>query len=334
MDLRLVEILLPSSQEEEVRALLAEVESLEVWHEPAFEKQRIVRMVVEAEQVELVIDRLEQRFGHLEGFRALILRIEATVPRPHAKEPAPAPDAKPAKPKHAMRVSREELLAALAPGLKVSRRFLGMVVLSAIVAAAGLLTDNVAVIIGAMVIAPLLTPNMALALATTLGDLRMSHRAARTNAIGVGLAFGFALLLGLVLGDAPATREILARTHFTATDAVVALAAGSAGVLAFTAGVPAGLVGVMVAVALMPPLVAGGLLLGSGEWVRGGNALMLLALNVIGVNLAAVVTFLLQGVRPRTWWEADKARHATRRAVVIWAVLLAILVALSILLTS
>ncbi|MHC4494051.1 MAG: TIGR00341 family protein, partial [Planctomycetota bacterium] len=56
-----------------------------------------------------------------------------------------------------------------------------------------------------------------------------------------------------------------------------------------------------------------------------GGAFLLLFTNVICVNLAAVVTFLLRGVGPRTWWEADKARRATRKAVLLWGALLVIL---------
>jgi uncharacterized membrane protein len=114
----------------------------------------------------------------------------------------------------------------------------------------------------------------------------------------------------------------------------VALAAGAAGVLAFTAGVSAGLVGVMVAVALMPPLVAGGLLAGAGHFSLSGRALLLLLMNVICINLSGVVTFRIQGVRPRLWLAAEHARRASRRAVVLWVAALALLIALGILMGS
>jgi uncharacterized membrane protein len=109
---------------------------------------------------------------------------------------------------------------------------------------------------------------------------------------------------------------------------VLALAAGSAGALAFTSGVPSVVVGVMVAVALLPPLVVAGLLAGAGHWMPAAGALVLLLTNVTCVNLAGVVTFLLQKVRPRTWWEADRARSSTRLAVAVWILMLAVLLAL------
>ena len=96
--------------------------------------------------------------------------------------------------------------------------------------------------------------------------------------------------------------------------------------LAFTSAAPATLVGVMVAVALLPPLMATGLLVGSGHLVEALGAFLTFLTNVICINLAGVVAFLALGIRPLTWWEARRARTATLRAIGIWAVLLAALV--------
>ena len=87
----------------------------------------------------------------------------------------------------------------------------------------------------------------------------------------------------------------------------------------------------MVAVALLPPTVVFGLTLGAGEGSLAYGAGMLLATNLICVNLAGVVTFVLQGVRPLTWWEADRAKRSTRVALAIWVTLLAALVVLIVL---
>jgi len=84
-------------------------------------------------------------------------------------------------------------------------------------------------------------------------------------------------------------------------------------------------IGVMVAVALVPPLVVSGMLLGDGHFTSAGGAWMLTMANVICINLAGVATFLAQGVRPRSWWEAERAKKATWRAILVWVVLLAIL---------
>ncbi len=84
----------------------------------------------------------------------------------------------------------------------------------------------------------------------------------------------------------------------------------------------------MVAVALLPPFTVFGLLLASGEPHAAFGALMLTATNVICVNLAGVLTFVAQGLRPQSWWEAKRAKQATMIALATWAVLLGILILL------
>jgi len=91
-------------------------------------------------------------------------------------------------------------------------------------------------------------------------------------------------------------------------------------------GFQVALIGVMVAVALLPPLVTFGMLLGSGFTELALGALLLLSVNIICVNLAGVATFLFQGVRPRTWWEENRAKKSTRIAIFIWTLLLLILI--------
>ena len=81
----------------------------------------------------------------------------------------------------------------------------------------------------------------------------------------------------------------------------------------------------MVAVALVPPLVVCGMLLGEGHATSAGGAFFLTVANVICINLAGVATFLAQGVRPRSWWEAERAKKATFGAILVWVVLLAVL---------
>ena len=330
MSLRLLEILVPDAVRDDVTDLLEDVEVIDTWQQPILDERMLVHVLVEAVAAEDVFDRMETKFAHLAAFRALIVQVVATIPRPpppeKEPEPEPEPEAKP-EPKKRSRVARDELLAALEPGTRITPVFLATVVLSTIVAGIGLLRDNVAVLVGAMVIAPLLTPNIALALATTLGDLDLGRRAIRTNLVGMALALAIAVGVGAVMTFAPGA-EIVARTQPWTGDTLLALASGAAGALAFTSGVSEALVGVMVAVALLPPLVVAGASAGAGRWDHAAGAFVLLATNVICVNLAAVITFLVQGVEPRTWWEADKAKRATRRALLLWGALLVTLILL------
>jgi len=212
--------------------------------------------------------------------------------------------------------------------------FVAQVFLATLVAAVGLMRNDTALIIGAMVIAPLLGPNVALCLATTLGDSNLALRSIKTNVLGLAVALTSSLLIGSLFTIDPNIKAIQARTLVSGGDIIVALASGCAGVLAFTSGVPSALIGVMVAIALLPPFAVFGMLLASGEFGDAKDAMLLVATNVICVNLSGVLTFVVQGVQPRSWWEAKKAKKATRIAVATWTGLLLILLGLIFLATG
>lgn len=319
MPLRLVQSTLPLEADMTLAELSGSLGPDRVWTHPLDGDRRSAAILIDAEEVEELTDKLTANFGSTPGFRIVVLAVEASLPRIVA-EPSPETDEKP-KTIGATRISRDELLEDIDSTTKVNTVYLAMVGLSALVAAIGLIRDQVAVVIGAMVIAPLLGPNVALSLSTILGDTSMLRRALRANAIGVGLALVLALAMGLLLNPDPTTPELAARSDVGLSDLVLALASGAAGTLAFTSGAPSTLVGVMVAVALMPPTMAVGLHAGAGHLQEAGRAATLLLANVICVNLAGTLTFALMGVRPRTWWEANRASQATRRAVAIWMIL-------------
>ena len=81
----------------------------------------------------------------------------------------------------------------------------------------------------------------------------------------------------------------------------------------------------MVAVALLPPAATFGLMLGHARPDLAAGAALLLAVNVVSVNLACKLVFLIKGIRPRTWWEKEKASKAMRRYIFVWVVTLALL---------
>ncbi len=293
------------------------------WTTAVDDERVAVRVLVPVEQTEEVIEWLEEQCNDCADYRLMLFTIEATLPRPEQLEAAePNGENLTSTPD---RVSREELYEDVAAGAKLTRTYLVTVALSTIVAGIGLTRDDTAVIIGAMVIAPLLGPNVAMALATTLGDYKLGWQAIKVNASGLLLALGLAFCMGLLFHVDPQTPAIKARTQVEFEDILLALCAGSAGVLALSRGISAALVGVMVAVALLPPLVVVGLLLAAQRFYVAPHAALLVATNLICVNLAGVATFLLQGMRPRNWYETDRARRAAWIALGVWAVLLGLL---------
>ena len=330
MALRLIEMLVPQDRQETIEQLLMDEKVVDTWHYAVDDKYMAVKLLVPTEICETVSDILQSRFHSLDRFRITILPVEATIQRPESvKKPANGIDAEKYK-KNGLkfkRVSREELYSDINSAATLTPVFLVMVALSSVVAAVGLLRSNTAVVIGAMVIAPLLGPNVALALASTLGDIELAKKARQSGIAGLILPLIFAIILGLILNVDINTPEIASRTTIGLSDIVIALAAGAAATLSFTTGASSTLIGVMVAVALMPPLVTLGLLVGSGYYNEAFGAALLLLANMICVNLAGVLTFLLQGVRPLQWGRQDAARKSTKNAIITWCILLLILVA-------
>ncbi len=325
MDYRLLELMIPDDKVEEALKTVEEQEPIGMWSDEHNGGYSVVRVLVDADKTESLSDTLSNKYANTEGFRILLFTIEATLPQPEIEEKKDEEEAEDEeKSKKVGRISREELYADVTSGSDLSRVYLGLVVLSTLVAGVGLMRDDVAVIIGAMVIAPLLGPNVSMALSATLGDMQLAWRSIKANAAGLFVSLGVALVMGMVMTVDLGSEQIMSRTQVSLSDITIALAAGSAGVLAFTRGVPAAVVGVMVAVALLPPLVGIGLLLGSGHMQLAIGATILTFTNLICINLAGVVTFLLQGVRPRSWWEAEKAKKATRIAIAIWFALLVV----------
>lgn len=327
---RLIQIVVPADKADQVSEIIQRAGGVKVRHDTS-DAAHLFTVQVPAEQVEAVLDPIQARFGSAEGFHAFVLPVEAALPRPQEPDKTISDtkaDAARRKRQFPSRISREELYADLSEHARITRVFLALVTLSTIVAAVGLSRNNVAIVIGAMVMAPLLGPNMALSLATTLGDAKLATQALRTTAVGILLAMVVALACGFLFNIDPESNEIVSRTFVGPTDLVVALAAGIAGALAFTTGIPASLIGVMVAVALLPPLVVCSMLLAAGHVHESLGALLLLMSNVISINLAGVGTFLFQGVSPRSWWDAERSKRMSQRALAVWITLLVIVAVL------
>ena len=286
------------------------------WTYAIDENQRVDRVLLEVEETQSFLDWVDDTV--VTEYRVVLQSVEATLPRPEVEAEEDDEEAEDDNDIPIARVGRAELYEYARDATDVSGYYYSLIALSVVVAAGGMLRDQTAVVIGAMVIAPLIGPNLTLALGTTLGDPNLLGRAAWANLTGVGLALGGSLGLGAAMTVDPATGELAVRTVIGLPDIALAGAAGAAGALAVTRGGATGLVGVMVAVALLPPVVATGLLFGAGHPGPALRAGLLTVTNVVSLNLAAVCTFLLLGVRPRDWRDVAQARTSTRIALALW----------------
>jgi uncharacterized hydrophobic protein (TIGR00271 family) len=170
---------------------------------------------------------------------------------------------------------------------------------STIIATLGLFQNSPAVIIGAMIIAPLMRPLVGLSLATLTGDSRLLSRVCLTLAAGTLVGVVIAAFMAMFVRSLELTPEILGRTHPTLLDLGVALFAGAVGAycqanekLADT------LAGVAISVALVPPLSVVGIGLAFNATSVWSGAALLYATNLIGITVAGAMVFLIMGYTP------------------------------------
>jgi uncharacterized hydrophobic protein (TIGR00271 family) len=210
--------------------------------------------------------------------------------------------------------------------------FYVLIILSAGIAFLGLLLDSSSVIIGAMLIAPLMNPILAMAHGLVMGNMRMFWQAANSTLTGVIMAVGMSAFLALTLfalgaGLEP-TNEILSRTSPNLLDLLVALLSGAAAAYAVSRSQLAGaLPGVAIAAALVPPLCVVGYGVGTGQFDIAGGAALLFITNLAAITVAAAAVFLLLGFRPPVRIErGEQARHGLTVSLVVLGIVALVLV--------
>ncbi|MEM8780737.1 MAG: DUF389 domain-containing protein [Cyanobacteria bacterium P01_G01_bin.49] len=170
-----------------------------------------------------------------------------------------------------------------------------MLGMSAIIATLGLLANSVAIIIGAMIVAPLMGPIVAIAYSIASGNRKLLRRSSFTLLKGVILTIVVSWLVASIINLEVINTEILARSNPTLIDFGIAMAAGSAGAFANTRrSVATAMPGVAIAVALVPPLsvVGIGLSLGDGALARG--SLLLFLTNLVCIVFFGSLVFIFQ----------------------------------------
>jgi uncharacterized hydrophobic protein (TIGR00341 family) len=244
-----------------------------------------------------------------------VLSAEAVLPAQEPDEPDPGQQE---------RAARSEIREELDSSATLNRNFVFLVALAALVAALGLIMDDVAVVIGSMVIAPLIGPVVASAFGIVTADSTLTLRGIRTELTGLFIALVIATVLGAVIPGQTLnlSEQVLLRTQPNLLNLVLALAAGTAAALSVTGRASTALVGVMVSVALLPPVLVAGLAVGSWKLDLAAGAALLLTTNLAGIVLAGLVTFRMTGIKPGKWWQFARADRSVRRAVAGIAILL------------
>lgn len=172
-----------------------------------------------------------------------------------------------------------------------------MLVFSTIIAAYGLLANSTAVVIGAMLVAPLMGPIFGVAMSLIGSSRKLLWDSAVAEAAGVVGVIVLSFLVAKVSPLVELPPEVLSRTSPTLFDILIALASGLAGAFALVDEKRnAALPGVAISTALVPPLASAGICFAAGEWMRGGGACVLFFVNFLAIELAAAGVFTFFGL--------------------------------------
>ncbi|MFP9190666.1 TIGR00341 family protein [Natronosalvus vescus] len=232
------------------------------------------------------------------------------------------------------RIGREELRSSAADLMPTTRNYLILTIVSAVVATAGLLLNSAAVVVGSMVIAPLVGPALSASVGTVIDDHGLRVRGVTLQALGIGCAIASAAIFagfvqmanlvppGIEILDIDQIRERLAPDFLALA---IALGAGVAGAVSLSTGVSAAIVGVMIAVALIPPAAVVGIALAWGDTTLALGSGVFVLVNVLSINMAALAVLWYQGYRPETWFRTSTARVETLTRIGVLAVVILVL---------
>jgi uncharacterized hydrophobic protein (TIGR00341 family) len=334
--MKIIEVIADAGHYDTIVGIAEQQQVEDIWFTQKNEDGRVVaHLLVSPEKRQKVLDALQTILHNADNYRILLIPLDTALPKPaepevetlsekqQQEEKAKEKERK----KAALMSTREEILAQVEKDARLNDNFVLLVILSAIVAAIGLLENNLAVIVGAMVIAPLLGPNIAFSLGASLGEKKLVFESLKTLFVGINVAVLFSIGIGLLWpGDFNST-ELMSRTDVQYSGMAIALASGAAASLSLVSGTSSVLVGVMVAVALMPPAVTIGLMLSIGKYDHAFGAALLLTVNIVCINLSSKLVFLFRGIKPRSWLDAHRAKQSRLLYIVIWIVMLVLLLA-------
>jgi uncharacterized hydrophobic protein (TIGR00341 family) len=232
-------------------------------------------------------------------------------------------------------IAREELAATAADLAPNWWPFSIMTAISAVVATAGLLLDSPAVVVGSMVIAPLVGPAMAASVGTVVDDRELVSKGIKQQAVGGALAIASAAVFAFLLRQAHvvpldatevfAIDEIRERLVPDVLSLVIALGAGVAGAISLSSGVSTALVGVMIAAALIPPTAVVGIGIAWGRPLAVTGSMILVLVNILSINFAALGVLWQAGYRPRQLIRTDSTRLTTLRQIAVLGVAILLL---------
>lgn len=230
----------------------------------------------------------------------------------------------------------EKLLDSIKPYQKLDASKIALTSVAGIIALSGLFLNNVAIIIGAMLLSPLLGPIYAFAINTAVGRPRDALKSIGNLAILLLMVIIFSYLATLFISpfiSLSLTPEILSRMELNSIYILMAVLLGFASVLAISRGISESVAGVAIAAALLPPAVVSGISL--VLYPHGAmHSLILTFENVLGLMAGSLAATVILDIGPRKYYERVKARRFIRRTCFIILLILVLLLVFSVLLVE
>ncbi|SET36097.1 TIGR00341 family protein [Oceanobacillus limi] len=315
MDLQLVEAYVPDNHFKKVDESLQEFPHVSYWVSNESKDRMLIRVLVETKNTEDILNYLENVTNVIEGFEVLLFPVQTYITRTTEEEEEQKKKENEEDTIKLQRASRQELLGTIQKSSHITLTYTLLVILSAIVVTIGFIQNSQAVIIGAMVIAPMLGPVISIGFSSILGNFQLLKSSSITLLYAIVIVVGISIVFTFFFPVPLESSEYASRTHVNISDIVLGLASGTAGALSILNRLPGSLVGVMVAVALLPPTVVLGMSVGSAMWQEAYGSMLLLTGNISSVILAAITVFSLSGIRPVKWDEVDKARTSRKLSI-------------------
>jgi len=192
---------------------------------------------------------------------------------------------------------RIEVFKEISDGSTPAPKFYFMALVSIMIAVLGLLMNSPAVIIGAMLVAPLMTPIFGISMSLVRGGPKLLGRALRAEIIGILICIGISFIFGLLPLAMEPTPEMISRSQPNLLDLLVAIFAGLAGAYAMVdERISPSLPGVAIATAIAPPLANSGLCFAMGEIAYGFGSLLLFLANFFSILIASAIIFSATGM--------------------------------------
>ena len=212
---------------------------------------------------------------------------------------------------------------------RIEKDVLTMALFATMIALAGLFLDNVAVVIGAMLLSPLLGPINAFAVNANLGRIKKLAKSQASVLLLLASVIVMAALITLAVSQFVAlsenTTQIAIRTHATLVDILIALILGLAAGLALLVGFPEILVGVAIAVAIVPPAAVSGIGLALLNLNLFLGAFVLTLIYLLGLQLGSTLILRIRGVLPRRYYQQSEARKRSAYSILVLVLLLVLL---------